>query len=511
MRREAGAGLDAGLMVILAFSVFAFGSTSYWARTLLMGGIAALFASWWLCTARSRPPVEFEPESRSRGVEIAGVRLRRSGLGVVAAAFGGIVCLQLVPLPRVVRGWLSPGRAALEVPLEAVLGESAAPEAGPSWAPLSLDASGTVDALLLLLAYGALFVLVFNLADSRERLVRICRSVALLGASVAVVGLFQDLSGAERIYGFWTPRYGGSPYGPFVNHNHFAGYMELTIPVAVGLLLRRIFRGSAPPRAIAAAPPSGPGSAARRMLEVAPAVRGERAGQAVLLGLAVGVMVAALLLCLSRGGLASLVVAAAAVLALLALGGRLGRWEVAALGAVLALGVTLFLWIGPGPALAHFRRAELLQNEPSFLGRASVWRATLSLFLDFPVLGSGFGTFPAAFLHYYPAGTERIWLQAHNDYVQLLAETGLAGAAVAAVGLALLLAHLLRPLILGPPVRERFLYFGLVTGILSLLVHSLVDFNLQIPANATLFVVLCALALAHRSLLARGERPAAEG
>jgi O-antigen ligase len=142
-----------------------------------------------------------------------------------------------------------------------------------------------------------------------------------------------------------------------------------------------------------------------------------------------------------------------------------------------------------------------VQNEPSLVIRLLVWRASMEIFEDFPVLGTGLGTYASGFLPYYPMGTEKVWREAHNDYVQLLGEVGAVGVLVAAVGLLVLLVRLLGPILGRQEVKERLIYYGLCTGILSLLAHSLVDFNLRVPGNAAMFVVLLAMATAQRSLL----------
>jgi len=499
--------LELGLLVLLSFTTLSFGGVPYWSRTVLEVGAAGLLLFWWIAAARHRPPIAFETGGAAAGVEWWGVRWRRTWLGVPAALFLGIVLLQLAPLPGGIRTALSPGLGELLRPLADVLpGDAAAARDGIGWGTLSLDPGATVDSLLLALGYAALFVFVVNFVDSRERVLRLVQGIVAIGGAVALLGLVQDLAGAERIYGLMSLRFGGAPYGPFVNHNHFAGMMEMTIPLTLGLLLRRLFRPVLPRRRGAAGEPSGPGSAARRLLEGGGEAKGERAGQALLLTLVLVVMLAALFRSLSRGGLMALVVAGAAVLLLLAIGGRLSRWEVAAMVLVATLAIGAFLVVGPEEALAHFRQAEDLQNEPSLVGRARVWQATLAIVPQFPLVGAGLGTFPLAFLQHYPPGTEMYWLQAHNDYVQLLAEVGGAGSLVAAVALLAFLARLLRPLVGGVSVRERYLFYGLTTGVLSLLVHSFVEFNLQIPANASLFVVLTALAVAQASTLTRDAR-----
>ena len=489
---------EAGLLALLTFAVLAFGATAYWARAILVAGSAALFLLWWAGAARSTTPAAFRAGAARPGLELGGVSMAYSGFGLLGGLFLVLVALQLLPLPRAVRALLAPGLTARALGPAEVLGDPALGRAA-NWAPLAVDPSGVLNSVLLFLAYGALFVVAYNVVDSRQALVRVVRSLVVVAFLVALAGLVQDLAGAEKIYGFKEMRYGGSAFGPFVNHNHFAGYMELTIPLAFGLFLRRLWRPSEPPPSMAVGAPSGPGSSARRMLGGEREV-GKRFGQATLLALALAVMLAALLLSLSRGGLLSLAAGAAVVLLLLVVGGHLRRWEVAALVLVGSLALALFLWIGPGEALEHFRQAESLQNEPSLAVRPMVWRGTLDAFLEAPALGSGLGGYPPVFLHHYPTGTQRLWYQAHNDYVQLLAETGLAGGLLAGAALLLLLGRLLGPIVRRARIPERYIFTGLIAGILALLVHSLVDFNLQIPANGAHFVVLCALALAHRRI-----------
>ncbi len=500
MRDEPGFGTEVAVLAILGFGVLAFGSTSYWAGALLQAALAVLFVAWWLAAARSRLPAEFEPRQEA-GWELGGVRFRASGLGIPAALFVAVVLLQMIPLPASARYLVAPKLEARELTAESVLAQSGSQgeSESSSWRPLSIDPPATLDALLKFLAYAALFVVVYNLVDSRSRLLRMTRALVTFAFLVAFVGLLQDLSGVERVYGIKALRYGGSPYGPYVNHNHFAGLMEMMIPLTFALLLRRILRPSS----------GGVGTRVTPQgvsLSDGEPPRGERAGQAILLGLALAVMSTALLLSLSRGGLIALALSTGVMTAMLVVRGRLGRWQVAVVGLLLAVSVSSFLWIGPGSVVNHFRRAEIVQNEPSFWARLLVWRASLRLFEDFPVAGTGLGTYASAFLPYYPMGTEKIWREAHNDYVQLLSEVGSVGFLVAAVGLLVLLVRLLGPILGRREVKERLIYYGLCTGILSLLLHSLVDFNLQVPGNAALFVVLLAMALAQRSMLRRSRR-----
>ena len=122
---------------------------------------------------------------------------------------------------------------------------------------------------------------------------------------------------------------------------------------------------------------------------------------------------------------------------------------------------------------------------------------------DFPWTGTGFGAFRRVFPHYLPTGESDLWLQLHNDYLEVLVDGGLvAGLLVAWLAWGFwsrALSSLLRD---GGP-RRRLARTGLVLGLACLSAHALVDFNHQTPANALLFVVASALAL--REAAAPGE------
>ncbi|HZI93979.1 MAG TPA: O-antigen ligase family protein, partial [Patescibacteria group bacterium] len=135
-------------------------------------------------------------------------------------------------------------------------------------------------------------------------------------------------------------------------------------------------------------------------------------------------------------------------------------------------------------------------SEPSLSARLIGWRYTLRILHDYPIVGSGLGTFPEAWIYYYPGGTAGIWKEAHNDYLQVAAETGIAGAAVFAWGLfRFLKRYLFRMPRVAPGewAGDVHVHHGIAIGLLSILLHSMVDFSLQVAAIALLFVVLSAI------------------
>src|SRR5262249_23498353 len=140
-------------------------------------------------------------------------------------------------------------------------------------------------------------------------------------------------------------------------------------------------------------------------------------------------------------------------------------------------------------------RVTDFESEPSLAARVRGWRATMDIVADYPVIGSGLGTFADAWLRAYPPGTGKVWKEAHNDYLQVAAETGLAGTTLLAWGLIVFVARHLLAGSARPPHRpsERALHHGMAIGVLSILFHSTVDFSLQVGAIALLFVVLSAV------------------
>jgi O-antigen ligase len=122
----------------------------------------------------------------------------------------------------------------------------------------------------------------------------------------------------------------------------------------------------------------------------------------------------------------------------------------------------------------------------------------LRMWRDFPVFGSGLGSFPVVFPRYSAEGTLESYTHAHNDYLELAAETGLLGIGLLGLLVSLSFAAALRAQQLRKDPVMRGISFAAMMGIIALMIHSTVDFNLQIPANALTFVLLLAFAWASR-------------
>jgi len=307
--------------------------------------------------------------------------------------------------------------------------------------------------LQLLVAYAILLFLAsqaFRTAEDWRSFVWFAMS---LGFLVAVFGILQHLTFNGRLYWFREMRYGGIPFGPYVNRNHFAGFAELVIPIAlVPLVLGK--------------------------------VRRERLFAVAILAL---LPIVAIFLSASRGGILSFT-AELGVLALLMILRRTGGRHVLAGGVVLLLALLLVSWLGVRQILERFSAMQSL--EVTLGKRASMRQDTWHIFRAHPWTGTGLGTLPLVFPAYETLYDGKIVNHAHNDYLEMLADTGLAGAACCMWFLGVLFFASLKQLLTTDNSFAAALHLSGIVACCGFLVHSLVDFNLHIPGNALLFFLV---------------------
>ncbi|MGE0132050.1 MAG: O-antigen ligase family protein [Blastocatellales bacterium] len=370
---------------------------------------------------------------------------------------------------------------------------------------ISLDAEATwltVEVLLVLLIS---FLLSANFLTDTKKLTWLGNFLIFFGLALAVFALVQRFTWNGKYFWMFEPSVPPpAPFGPFVNHNHFAGYVEMIAPIPAALILRR-------------------------------AVRGEFS---FLYGFATVMMGLAVVMSLSRGGMISLV---AGLMFVAAFGikpaanesfgvRRRGgyspsnplKWPVAfsRIGAMVVMVFTIGVgvwWVGADSVIKRMQKGELVMDAPSkdpaketfFQSRGWIWRDTAAMIRENWVTGIGLGAYHTAYPIYSTRDGTLVVSQAHNDYLQILADGGILGAVIALWFIFLVARDTVRASRHGNPLMAG-MAVGAAGGLFALLVHSLFDFNFQIPSNALLFLVLTSVVAQIATSVGKSDRAAFE-
>ena len=333
----------------------------------------------------------------------------------------------------------------------------------------------TVSGALLYGAYGMLCFLAGQVLLRSAQARTLAATFAVYGFAIAAFGLVYSVSSNGRLYWFYPLLNGGSIYGPYVNHNHYAGLMELLVPIPLVLSLTRLAEDN---------------------------VR-------IACGVAAAVMVGTIFLSGSRGGMLAIFVELA-VLGTLLLRQKKSFRIAAAMGAFAIVLVIILTWLGGKQVTSRVATISTeTRTELSGGTRLTIDRDGLRMFRQKPVAGWGLRTFPVVYPQFRTFYTDFRINEAHNDYVQLLVETGILGFATMLWFVIVLYRTALRKVGNWMSEMTGAVTLACMLGFTGILVHSFFDFNLQIPANAALFYVFCTLAAAPPLLQrSRKRRPA---
>jgi O-antigen ligase len=461
-----------------------------------------------------------------------------TGLALLAG-FVGLALATTIPLPPTWLARLAPATARLYTDM---LGWSGDGEA--TWRPLALDPYGVwVEVSRLGIGFAVFAVLVAypwengsRGGDARTRVFgRLLLTLIAGSALLSLTGLLAEVTGTGLV--MRSPSMPGRVSGPFVNPNHFAAWLEMVIPAAVAYLLALTVRLR---RLLARTADGGRGTGvrARRAWIAALITHQQRLWAPLIAATAVLSMLVAHLGSGSRGGTAALLVGLGVTAAGIARRLRPAseqsvgrRWLPALLAAALVAASVgaVRLWVA---ADLEQEGGAADAGDPSLTSRLAVAAQGWGVVRDHPWVGTGLGSWLHAFRPYQAPPVEGgIWDHAHNDYLELAADSGVAGVCLAflfalAVARAARGGRAARAAEAPRPRRRRHerqlpqgfepsdwraalaegacLRWGLAGGVAAILVHSLVDFGLRMPANQlTLMVVLGLLVLSTR------RRPAA--
>jgi O-antigen ligase len=365
--------------------------------------------------------------------------------------------LQAVPLPLSWRDWLSPN---VHVVAGAVRFNSVA---DPH--TLSLNPAATVRALVIAAMAAAMFWTTREVCG-RYGPRRIVRTIAWAGLAITIVAIAALSSAPSRVYGIWDAGERARPFGPFVNRNHMGTWLLMAVLPVIGYIFARFQRRASSVVAAVDAPMVWLMGAASAM--------------------SIGIIVA-----LSRSAIVGTVAGGLCLAAAAAMRRGRARW------AVLAVAVTAAVIVATNPRALDLGRRFEDSGTTETWSRQAIWRETVPIIRDFPVTGVGLGSYGDAMLVYQQSDRRWFFNQAHNQYLQLAAEGGialLAPLAVAALAFAVQVSRRLRR-----NTRTRSTMFwiraGATAGIIGVLVQSVWETGLRLPANLLLFASLCAIAV----------------
>jgi O-antigen ligase len=395
-----------------------------------------------------------------------------------------LAVFQLVPLPAALHHAIAPGSAAVwhpDVP-------AAAAVLGPGPHPVSLYPEATRRWLALATGLVALALAAAPALRARQAQIRAAVAVVTGALLVSVYGFAARLAFGDRLFGTWTvPTV--APFGPFVSKNHFAGYVELAALLAVGLA-------------------TGLADEARRDAGRFSWIDSRRAKWIVLAWGAAAVLVLAVPVSLSRGGVVSLA-AGLSFFVLLRLLSR-SRKGLSVRGLTLLLvgfaaGAVALVAVLPTEARDRVLTLAGITSDRSGAYRLALWGDTLRLAASSPAIGSGFGAYEDAIPRFKTTAGDFRVQHAENDHLEFLAEGGLLGTLLGGVAVLIVFLRGLLSLREGGHRLAQALLAGSLAGLAALYVHSAFDFNLRIPSNALMAALLVALGMA----LSYGGAPAA--
>ncbi len=418
------------ICVAIVLSALAFGTVHYWALTLFnLGGLTILVL--WVID----------------GWQLGTVRVSRNILQLPLLASLVLGVVQLLPLRSMSGAGLSIGVTQA----------------------LSLDPNATRLVLIQLSTLLIYFAAALVFIDTPHRLHLLVRTISIFGFALALFGLTQSFTSPTKV--FWVRELTQSTaFGPFINRHHFAGYMELTIALPLGLL----FAGSVDKE--------------KRLLYL----------------FAAGLMGIALVMTSSRGGIISLVAEILFFVVVTSLWrpnsnerhSRQGRLKGVLIRVGLGASLLVALFIGVlafGGEFSITRFIDSVNTDDPTTGRAHFWSVTLDIIKAHPLIGTGLGAFGVVYTHYDSRNGLFRLEQAHNDYLQVLSDGGVIGALIALCFVALLFRRAFVRMRSEDDFR-RGIALAALGGCFAVLVHSMFDFTLHTTSNALLFLILAALA-----------------
>jgi len=461
--------IEFGLIFLIVFTPLAFGTVHIWSITIMELTVIFLVIVWIIKLLFTSYKL-----SNSRPLVLS-FKLAKTPLNFPILIFICLILFQLLPLPPFAIKYLSPNTYSL---YKMTLPDY---DISNNCRPLTIYSHATKLELLKFLSYIFVFFIIVNNIKTRRQIEHLLIAIIIIGAIISLFGIIQRVA-HEKIYWLAQLTKAGYTFGTYVNKDHFAGYMEMVTLLAIGLLMTR--RSFDSDKIIRTSSWHG------RFHKWA--YKESQWAKTILIGFLIIIMVSALFLSLSRGGIISFLLSIIIFVDLLLLTKRSKRRTSRILIPLFSTSAIFLIWLGIDPIIA--RLSTLFTPYKAILPRANLWKDSLQIFRDFPIFGSGLGTYQFIFPKYKNVIKDgRFYMHAHNDYIEYLSDIGIVGSFLF---FGMIIFFLIKCLKLWQKRRYPYvigLGLGISAGVISILLHSIVDFNLHVPANALLFFIILAL------------------
>ena len=390
---------------------------------------------------------------------------------------GVYILAQVVPLPLDFVKFISPATATL-------YGETIGSIESIGWISLSVNPKATLSEFFRFSAYLTFYVLTIQLLIDRDHLKNTIKIVIIFATLIAIQAMIQHfmtfaggVQAGRKIFWFRDLAHGGSPFGPYVNRNHYAGWMGMIFPMALSMFLFH--------------QPMGDYRSFRE--KIVGFLIHNKTNTHILFGVSVILTSVSIFLTLSRGGIISLCLASfffAIMVTAIKPGHRKGGMMIG----VFIIALLCVGWFGWEPI---FQRFDSIRDSNGDIAgqRLTIWKDSLNIARDFPVTGSGFGTYRDLYPKYRHFSGNLIVKHAENDYLEFLAGGGIVGVFLILWFLGIVLYKSVRAYRKRKDTYSVYLYLGTLSGIVSILIHGLIDFNLHIGANGLYFFFLLGVAV----------------
>ncbi|OGS22890.1 MAG: hypothetical protein A2252_07375 [Elusimicrobia bacterium RIFOXYA2_FULL_39_19] len=426
-----------GLLFLIVFTPFAYGSVEVWSFSILCFVSLIIFCVWVYSKISSKENI---------------IDSFKKPYFLPIIFFLTVLAFQVIPIPKEILKTIAPSTNDIYLKYLSGISEW-------KYGCISIYSYASIVEIIKMLAYIMVFIVIIDNIKTKKQMDVFITAILITGFLIAIFGIIQKYSWNGKIFWFRELMRGGTPFGPFVNRNHAAGYLDMIMPISLGLLLTE-----------------------------------RDQSKKVLFGFISTVIGGAIIVSLSRGGIFSFLWSVVFISVLLVIFTNKSK------GLLVIFSLTVFLvifvnWLGKDEVIKRIATVANVEGENSVSLRAEIWKDTLKIVKDFPVIGTGIGTFSNIFPKYKTIKERLIFTHTENDYIQLLAETGFIGFIIFVCLMFMFFLSVLFKMFKRKDRNVQELTICFLGSCIGMCIFSFLDFNLHIPSNALLFTIIIGLTI----------------